>query len=174
MDYKKCLFYIDNDKIMSYIFNNKNYELLLNKGEDCFIGNINLFWEWWEKSICLSKNTILDFCFISNNKLFSTEITKYNFIEKSTWNYEEITDFIENIKYSKIKISNNNIEKKFMIKANSLADYYDNSNTEIYFDLFTIPQSNVFTEKNPEKNEFVKEKGILSEYYKKKTEELIK
>lgn len=174
MNLRKLLFYIDNNKIKSYIFNNEKYELISYKGEEYYSNDIDSFWDWLEKSISLSKKDVIDICVISNNDLLNFKKISYNFIEKSTWNYEEIKLFLPEINHSGILLSNNNIDKKITNKINTFSDYLNKKQFNSLFNLFTIPPSNLFTEKENNNPEIVEKKGILSEYYKKKTEKIVK
>ncbi len=170
MNLRKFLFYIDNKKIKSYTFNNEKYELIFYKGEDSYSNSIDLFWDWWEKSISLSKNDFIDFCVLSNSDLLNFKEISYNFVEKSTWNYEEIKLFLSKIDYSGILLSNNSIDKEIINKIDTLSDYLNKKQFDSLFNLFTIPQSNIFIEEKTNNPEIVEKKGILQEYYSKKME----
>lgn len=134
----KYLFFVEEDQVMVYIFNEKNQEFICetNQGEKRFPIS-NDFWNWWIEAASFNKeNDCIDFCFICDRNY---DFINHNFCkaEESIWKNSVIEKFfMTKIEYGHIRLKN---EEQTITKSyhkgntpfsdNSIRIFY----TNIYF-----------------------------------------
>ncbi len=178
---KKFLFFIDGDKLKSYRFNGKEFQLMKYKGGDFYpsADKLDSFWEWWEDAVAFTKDDCFNFCFLSSQKKFEIQLD-YTFSKENKFNLENIESFITSLKIPSIEIIGDNFKKRYHILFENLSDYYNKNEGEIQkIYLSTYPEGKIIDENNMHKEEThnVKEiapQGILFKYYQNKTDSINK
>lgn len=155
----KYLFFIEENQVMVYCYNEKKGEFKYekNEGEERFPLSKD-FWAWWKEAASFNRNNdSVDFCFICD-KICDYINHDFNKADKSIWEKSVIQKFfMTQIKYSHIRLKN---EEQIIIKS------YDKENTMFSDNSIRIFYTNLY--KESEKSS----EGIspLCEYFRNKIE----
>lgn len=166
----KYLFFVEEDQVMVYILNGKEFDCETNQGEKRFPVS-NDFWDWWIEAASFNKeNDCVDFCFISDRNY---DFINHNFYkaEESIWKNSIIEKFfMTKIEYSQIRLKN---EEQTITKSyhkgntpfsdNSIRIFY----TNIYLENKSRNKLNV--DKNTDEND--EEISDLARYFINKTKQ---
>lgn len=168
----KYLFFGEEDKVMVYIFNEKNQEFSCetNQGEKRFPISDD-FWKWWIETASFNKqNDCVDFCFISDRNY---DFINHNFNKANTsiWKNSVIEKFfITEVEYSHIRLKNEEqtVTKSYdkgnnIFSDNSIRIFY----TNIYLENKSITKLKV--DNNIDEND--EELSDLARYFINKTKQ---
>lgn len=174
---KQFIFFIDGDKLKSFRYNGKEFELMKYKGDDYYSSADNLepFWRWWKEVVGFTKEDCYNFCFLSTNEKLNINLDYY-FSNENQFNIESIKRFLGFIKYPKIQLINKGNKQNFNISFENISDFYtENKNLEVKkIYLTTFPDDSILEKKDTalenEEIEEISSEGVLFRYYNKVTE----
>ena len=157
----KYIFFISQEGIKTYrVRNNSEYELVIFQGEKIYdAGDVNGFFKWFDRMASIAKDDMIDFCFLSEEKIDSP-MFEYFKGEKSFWVKEEIINFCEK------NISEKNYE--IIIDENTklvcqMANAFDvKSISKLY--LKCIPEFSIQTEEVLDRG--TEETSLLCQYFR--------
>ncbi|MCK8826595.1 hypothetical protein MWH25_02375 [Natroniella acetigena] len=172
MVYKYLFFKADN-KIMVCQQRDDRLELVKYKGEDYYLGNLDSFWEWWEKtSSFLAMKHKVDFLILVDDSSFEFE-KEYSPVAESSWSLKEVKEFFaQYAPYSKIELRQGESSYKLSIKFEKLADKYRDKVDNILY-ISTFPNKKLLSHIEQSDEEEVKggELSPLARYYREKNRE---
>lgn len=172
MNYK-VLFYIEDGRIASYIFEDGKFEPSLYKGEVFCTLKQKDFWKWWiENNSVMPIKDQFSVCVIADDKSLLNKF-KLNDIEltsENCWSAEEISNFTENELLTISKKTNFKLvfyNKRKVSKVASKGKY-----EELFFSLFPIKDLSAapIIIRDEKKPEIVKEgRTDLVKYFRNET-----
>lgn len=98
MGIRKYLFWKSEDGIRTYKVTQKGtFEMMKPSGKDVFPdGEWTTFFTWFHKYAAITNDELIDFCFLSEDKLESPLLeTDYSSTSKSSWDKQEINVFCD-------------------------------------------------------------------------------
>ena len=132
------LFFIDNQNVSSYKYDNGKFQLIRYKGEDFCSTYDSSYWKWWEESTSfIDSEDYVDFCFVGQD--IADQYSNYQTVEASSWDMETIKCFFsEYIKESNINLLciNKGTNKVMRISLVPKTYKYEKN---VQFKYFTVP-----------------------------------
>lgn len=168
MSVRKYLFWMCDKGIKTYkVTDNGTFELMKPLGKDIYEDtDITKFFTWFHKSAAITKDELIDFCFLSEKEIESELLLNYKTTTKSSWDKKEIGIFCDKYVNTKNYEIFYDKDKSFVYQTGNI---FNKSDVKKLY-MRCIPEFSIETEEKIDMGN--EETSLVNRYFINKLKEL--